>query len=401
MNIPEFLSKDDYLQNPIMKRFIKEHELDNVTTRDDLIAVIEEYSNRSPQNNKEVYSWLDKIVKEGSKLFCYRKLNSIPAILNDENMINAKISEVYPICPMQSILDYNNTEEITLVNYRINTDKDGVCSVEFVFSNLFLCGEVNTLGEKTTLPVYIDIYVRNGFIVGRCKAKTTLFHYDEANEFLSSDEKVQVTDHINKIMDIVLKLFDLSVLRNKETIKTHNSKMLYNLYNKYSVTPPNVKEKVDSQREILLEFINSLFHNLNLNYTNIEKAIKDAEILIEKYISINGDINDDFKQNNKAYLVKVISDDESELTRIDTSSTNTVPLQTTEAFYDSKKTVVNSKMCRKLNFVFKRTDDKCFPKANLLVVQIGTIKDFGYMKTLQYAEEEDIQYVLQTIFENY
>lgn len=34
MNLPEFLSKDDYLQNPIMKWFIKDHELDNVLTRD-------------------------------------------------------------------------------------------------------------------------------------------------------------------------------------------------------------------------------------------------------------------------------------------------------------------------------------------------------------------------------
>ncbi len=401
MNVPELLSKDDYLQNPIMKRFIKGHQLDNASTRDDLIAIIEEYSNRSPQNNKEVYSWLEKIVKEGSKLFCYRKLNGIPDSLNDENMINAKISEVYPNCPMQSILDYDSTEEITLVNYRINTDKDGVCSVEFVFSNLFLCGDVNTIGVKTSLPVYIDIYVRNGFIVGRCKAKTTLYKYDEENEYLVAEERVRVADHISKIMDNIIKLFDLCVLKNKETVKAHNSKMLYNLYNKYSVTPPDVKEKVDSQKEIIFGFINSFFQNLNLNARNMEKAVKDAEILVEKYISINGDSTEVFKQNNRAYLVKVISDDESELTRIDTSSTNTVPLQTTEAFYDSKKTVENSKMCRKLNFVFKRIDDKCFPKSNLLVVQIGTIKDLGYMKTLQYAEEEDIQYVLQTIFENY
>ena len=93
MHIPEFLSKDDYLQNPIMRRFIKDHELDNVLTRDDLIATIEKYSNENPENNKEVCVWLEKVIKEGSKLFLYRKLNSNCDCFNDANMIDAKIKE--------------------------------------------------------------------------------------------------------------------------------------------------------------------------------------------------------------------------------------------------------------------------------------------------------------------
>ena len=30
MNIPDFLNRDDYLQNPIMRRFLKKHNLTNV-----------------------------------------------------------------------------------------------------------------------------------------------------------------------------------------------------------------------------------------------------------------------------------------------------------------------------------------------------------------------------------
>ena len=102
-----------------------------------------------------------------------------------------------------------------------------------------------------------------------------------------------------------------------------------------------------------------------------------------------------------SYLIKVSADDEIELTKIDTTSDKNIPLQCTEAFFDSKKTVVKSKKCKRLNLIFKRTDETYFGKNNPLVVQIGTHKNYGYVKTMQYAEETDIQNVLQAIFNNY
>ena len=101
-----------------------------------------------------------------------------------------------------------------------------------------------------------------------------------------------------------------------------------------------------------------------------------------------------------AYLIKVSADDDIELTRIDTASDKEVPLQCTEAFFDSKKSVVKSKMCKRLNLIFKR-DDETYFSGNPLVVQLGTHKNYGYVKTMQYAEEADIQNVLQAIFDNY
>ena len=44
MKIPDFMNKDDYLQNPIMRRFLKEHGLEFVDNRADYINAIEEYA---------------------------------------------------------------------------------------------------------------------------------------------------------------------------------------------------------------------------------------------------------------------------------------------------------------------------------------------------------------------
>lgn len=177
--------------------------------------------------------------------------------------------------------------------------------------------------------------------------------------------------------------------------------MLYKLYETYSFTPADVVQKVNEQNSLIEEFVNQLFGNLNLDIRNKSKAIIDARILAEKFISIDGKNEEVFTKDREAYLVKVTADDEMDLTRIDTTSSSAVPLQCTEAFFDSKKSVMKSKQCKRIDLVFKRKDEKCFPKSNQLVVAFGMYKKCGYVKTKQYAEEVDIQNVLQAIFKNY
>lgn len=145
-----------------------------------------------------------------------------------------------------------------------------------------------------------------------------------------------------------------------------------------------------------------MFSNLELDIRNKEKALKDLEIFMEKFIAINGNNEDIFTKDRFAYLVKISSDDESELTSIDAKShDNTVPLQCTEAFYDSKKSVISGRKCRKLSMVFKRNENTSFTgKRQQLEIQFGAVNNHGFFKTLKYAEE-DIQNVLQTIFRNY
>ena len=46
MRIPEFLNRDDYLQNPILRRFLKDHRISFVENRADYIREIEAYSER-------------------------------------------------------------------------------------------------------------------------------------------------------------------------------------------------------------------------------------------------------------------------------------------------------------------------------------------------------------------
>lgn len=54
MKIPSFLDRDNYLQNPIMRRFLKANKLEMVNTRADYIAAIERFSDESEENEEIV-----------------------------------------------------------------------------------------------------------------------------------------------------------------------------------------------------------------------------------------------------------------------------------------------------------------------------------------------------------
>ena len=139
MKIPNFLNRDDYLQNPIMRRFFKAHNIGFVNNRADYIKTIEDYASENSENELETRDWLLKIAKEGSKEICYKKIWNIEEWHKDSALVEAKIKENYPNCPMKNLLTYSNTGKTTMIEYKIIENSLGeVSKIEFVFSQLFL-----------------------------------------------------------------------------------------------------------------------------------------------------------------------------------------------------------------------------------------------------------------------
>lgn len=403
MKIPSFLDRDNYLQNPIMRRFLKQHGLGFVNTRAEYIGRLEEFSNLRKENEDILKDWLLKIVKEGSKEICYKKIYHIDKNLSDFSFVSQKIGNAYPNCPMSNILEYANTNECNMIEYHVITDDDHkVRKIEFTFSRLYLCGEGEKAGEAVAFPIFIEVYLDEGFIVSRAKAKSTLYPYDGENFSHLGERRINTMHIAEQRMDEIIQLFDFDVETDSKKVKNLNSRMLYKLYCAYSFTPADVEAVIETQNGLMNAFVNQLFQNLSLDARNKEKALLDARIFVEKFISINGDNEEVFTKDRPAYLIKISSNDENELTSMDAKSSKSVPLQCTEAFFDSKKSVTQGKICKKLSMVFKRENEDYFTGLNqLLEIQFGSKGTYGYFKTIQYAEEVDIQNVLQTIFGHY
>lgn len=397
VNIPHFIDRDDYLQNPIMRKFLKSNNISLAQNRADYIHALEEYSNEDTEKAQKVEDFLLKVIKEGTKDLCYRQIQNIKEWNKNPDLVKNKIDEKYPDCPKSNILHYRNTQERELIDYQIKTNENGLVSkIEFAFSRLFLCGEAGETGDLVPFPVFVDVYLDEGFVVSRGKAKTTMYYKCE-DDILVTQNGVNSMDYAVTAIDAVIELLDAETEREPAIVKRYVYEKLYNIYNLYSFTPEKVEEMVNKEQERVESFVNGFFSELGLNPRNMDKARLDANILIEKFVSINGNNEDIFKNDRAAYLTKVRADDEVELTRVDTASNRTVPLQCTEAFFDGKKSVIKSKQCKKLDLVFKRQDE-AYQKGNPLEVQFGVRKNYGYIKFRQYAEEGDIQNVLQTIF---
>ena len=162
MRIPEFLNRDDYLQNPILRRFLKDHRISFVENRADYIREIEAYSERDERSAAEVRDWLLHVIKEGSKEICYKKVRSINEWHRDPVLLEAKIQELYPDCPRETILTYTNTAECKLIDYTLITNEENmITKIELTFPNCFCMVRAGSLA----MPRYFRFLLRYILIV--------------------------------------------------------------------------------------------------------------------------------------------------------------------------------------------------------------------------------------------
>ena len=219
MKIPSFLDRDNYLQNPIMRRFLKEHNLELVSTRADYINSIERFSEISEENKAIVCKWLLKIVKEGSKEICYRKIHGIGERHRDVSVVEAMIKEAFPECPRQNVLAYRNSEEWKMIDYHFYMDEGEIQKIEFTFSQLYLCGEEGKNGETTVFPIFIEVYLNEGFVISRAKAKSTLYPYDANNPMLLGISRINTMAVAVAAIDQIINIFSELLVHQSRSLK--------------------------------------------------------------------------------------------------------------------------------------------------------------------------------------
>lgn len=243
---------------------------------------------------------------------------------------------------------------------------------------------VDKTGNRRFLPLQCGVMPITRSIY-KCSENDIVY---KENRFKPLDETGKLIESLGKI----LKTENMDINPSQKF-----GKMMYKLYQKYSFTPADIQSQIDSLKDIKEDFVNNIFKRLNLNILNKKKAKMDLDIFLEKFISINGDREKVFKEDREAYLIKISSDDIMQMTRIDTASTGNRPLQCSETFFDGKKSILNTKECKNLHLCYNRKRGYlgCF------TVQFSVTKGWGVIKTYYVPEEDDIQNVLQTVFENY
>lgn len=395
INIPECI-REEYILIEKLKNFCKSHKLKTSQNKVELLDSILNYagSDENADSYKEVFKWLSEAIKEGSKELCYKKIftDSI-----DEIKIDEILEANYPGCPQEEILTFDCDESYKLVKYDSEINHEGnAILTSLVFLKKILEGsDEGSAGKEGIYPVYIDIYWDMGFIVSRGKAKSTIYNLSESG-IIYKENKINTIKDAEKLIGRMIEVFNLES-EDDSVSKQRNQKMLFRLYKEYSFTPEDIKNKIRSMEECSKDFVRAVFTTLGLDVTKAPKAMEDIEIFLEKYITTNGNMESIFKEDREAYLIKVSSDDPLQMTRISTSSAKTKPLQCTDAFFDGKKSTMRSGECKKLNLCYNRKRDYLCN----FTAQFETNSGYGIIKLRYYAEECDIQDVLQKVFTNY
>lgn len=386
---------DEYIHSFRLKNFCLEHKMPVSEVKADLLKQILVYAGDDETTiaYKETYNWILDTIKSGSKEFCLKRVYIPDDTLNNAiEIINSR----YEQCTQQDILSYTNKERFDLVNYKINhTEQGNISKISFLFSGIILEGsEEFERGDRIVYPIYIDIYVEQGFVVARYKPKTTIYSCSES-DIIYKENRFKPLDKAIGLIDDLMRIFKMQNMDISPAQKW--GQMMYRLYLKYSFTPVDIQDKVNSMEIMRNGFINRMFEELELKETNKVKAKEDLNIFLEKFISINGNMEKIFKEDREAYLIKIASDDVLQMTRIDTASIGQRPLQCSDTFFDGKKSILNTKECKVLHLCYNR--NRCY--LGPFTVQLTSSKGLGIVKMYYDPEEVDIQNVLQRIFENY
>ena len=148
--------------------------------------------------------------------------------------------------------------------------------------------------------------------------------------------------------------------------------------------------------EYINSFIRTTLDMLGINDPiNFNKAKEDMKIFIEKYISINIKDKDIFINDREAYPYKLIATD-SEMTKVEETTTSYEPLQCKEKFFDNKKSIKYEGTCDGIFLVYARKQKGNF-SSNTFRAKISVKRKFCCVRFEAYVIEEDINNVLSNI----
>ena len=386
---------DDYIHSSKLKNFCSCHNMSVSENKPELLRQIVNYAgdDENDKNYQETYYWFLDTIKSGSKEFCLKRVYFPEySIENFEQTIEKK----YDKCPRKNIFTFKSSESFQLVDYKIENNERGFASkISFLFSQMLLEGDKEfEKGHRIIYPVYIDMYIDENFVVGRYKPKTTIYKCSE-NDIIYKENRFKPFEETTELIQQLEKLLRTESMDINPGQRF--GKMMYKMYQKYSFTPTDIQAQIDLMKGRRDDFVDNVFDTLKLNMINKTKAKIDLDIFLEKFVSINGDREKIFKEDRDAYLIKISSDDILQMTRIDTASTGNRPLQCSETFFDGKKSILNTKECKNLHLCYNRRRGYL----GSFTAQFSVNKSWGVIKMYYVPEEDDIQNVLQTVFENY
>lgn len=393
---------EDYITLLPLKKLAKTGLIPTLKTtmsRAKMLNTLLEFSESSPENEKIVRDWLDVVAKEGIKDVYIKKLNlnfiSEEVLKTDEKVIGILEKEIKNINNRNLVGNiYENTLE--LVKYEIVYDdvQGKVISLHFCRMIHWYCKPKGVYGDW--YPVFIDIFVDKGYIVGRAKPKSMMFEFMPNGFDLEMAKRIATQAEIFRAMDSALKYLGLETAPAREVRDIFRSK-LYEILKKYTYTPHEIKKSIDDKImdiERVAEEIRCDICEIGDSYANDIKS--DLFNMAEKYFSISFPDKQIFIKDREAYPLIIEATDEEE-SHVEQTAGLEEPLQSKAIFFDNKKMMQKSGLCDCIKMCYMRQDN--IYSSEHFKVKFLVNGGYCMCKFFEFTLEEDIKHVLLTIID--
>lgn len=383
--IPECWANEteNYITNPVLMDFCTKNKIKAQYTRMDLLKAINEYAKENSENKRKVEEWLEIVLKQGMKNILFRKIEF------DVEPNNKIVQQTFKNCRNGKL--YSNITEGN--NLNIQSISCNNRKIEFVFT-ILLYEVKKEVKSRIIYPIFVDIDLDKKLILGRAKSKTNIFKISSTDEN-EIGYNTSTDNLIIETIELIEESLGAKKIDKEEYIESVK-KSIYNILEKYTFTPEIIENKIKSMDLYINSFINNTLDMLEINDPiNFEKAKEDIKIFIEKYISINTANKDIFINDREAYPYKLIATD-SEMTKVEETTTSYEPLQCKEKFFDNKKSIKYEGTCDGIFLMCARKQKGNF-SSNTYRAKISTKRKFCSVRFEAYVMEEDINNVLSNI----
>lgn len=374
---------ENYITNPVLIGFCIENKIKVQYTRSELLKGINEFAETNEENKKKVEEWLEVILKQGMKNILFRKIEF--QITPNDKIVEQAFGKNKNRSLYSNITKGNglNIQSIKCVDNRI----------EIVFT-ILLYEVKKEVKSRIIYPIFVDIDLDKKMIFGRAKSKTNIFKISSKDENEIGDN-ASTDNLIIEAIELVEEKLNAKKI-NKEEYIENVKKSIYNILEKYTFTPKEIEKQINEMDSYIDNFINNTLNMLEINDPiNFRKAKEDMKIFIEKYISINVKDKDIFINDREAYPYKLIATD-SELTKVEETTTSYEPLQCKEKFFDNKKSIKYEGTCDGIFLMCARKQKGNF-SSNTYRAKISIKRKFCSVRFEAYVLEEDINNVLSNI----
>lgn len=389
---------EDYLVVGSLKKFCKENKLKTTDDKTELVNSIITFANINEENQIKVADWLDSTLKEGIKNLMILKLEGLRDIKNRSlQEWEVIIKRSFNIAESKYIVFAKNkgNYNINLCGYKIHEENGVINSITFNYTILLQEQKNKSEYPQTIIyPIFVDLYLNNGYIIGRGKSKSSI------GKISTENKEIQSTTCEKLISEAIIKTQDALQLQFEDKrARTHRFKTeIHKMVDECTKTPTEIENKLNAEQEERANFIKSFFNRQGIDLlegNNFNHASEDLKILMEKYLSINSSDKTIFTENKYGYPVQIAATDD-DLSSIDESSCDDRPLQCTPIFFDNKKVIQRQKQCDNVSMIFKVPNKPYFQRGKISAI-FKVNKGVLNIQFRKYVLEEEIENVLSRV----